>query len=91
MTIVRIIDRHLDREMYHAVGARLNFERQHPLGLIMHGASEIGGTMKVVQIWDSEEYARHFDEEVLKPALQAVGAPVEAEVTIFDVHHLVTP
>jgi len=42
-------------------------------------------------VWDSEEYAERFDEETLKPALRAVGAPLEAEVTIFQLEHLVTP
>jgi len=44
-----------------------------------------------VQVWDSKEYARRFDEEQLKQALQAVGAPLHAEVGRLELHHLVTP
>jgi hypothetical protein len=91
MTILRIINRHIDRETYDTINAQVDVDKNHPLGLIMHGASELGETMQVAQIWDSEEYAKRFDEEVLKPAFEAVGAPMDAEVTVFERHHLVTP
>jgi hypothetical protein len=91
MTIARIVNRRVDREMYDAISARVDIDRQHPLGLIMHAAAEVDGTMRVGQIWESEEYARRFDEEVLKPALEATGAPLHAEAAIFELHHLVTP
>jgi hypothetical protein len=91
MTILRIMNRGVDRELYNAVGITLDLDHDHPLGLIMHGASEVDGTMLVAQVWDSEEYARRFDEERLKPALQAAGAPLHAEVATFELQHLVTP
>ena len=69
----------------------MDIEHQHPLGLIMHGVAEVDGTVRIAQVWESEEYARRLDEERLKPALEAVGAPLDAEVTTFELHHLVTP
>jgi hypothetical protein len=91
MTILRITKREVDRETYDAIGAKLDLDRQHPLGLIMHGAMESGGRMQIAQVWESEAYARRYDEELLKPALQAVGAPLDAEMAVFELHHLVTP
>jgi hypothetical protein len=92
MTILRLINRGLDRDTYSAVVARVNIERDHPLGLIMHGATEVDGSVQVAQIWDSEEYARRFDEERLSAALQAVGAQLDAaDITVFELHHLITP
>jgi hypothetical protein len=91
MTIVRIVNRHLDWAMYDAIAAEVDIEHEHPLGLIMHGAAQVGGTVQVAQVWDSEEYARRFDEERLTPALHALGAPLDAEITIFELRHLVTP
>ena len=91
MTILRIINRGVNWETYDAINAEVDIEHWHPLGLIMHGASEVGGTVQIAQVWDSEEYAERYDEETLKPALRAVGAPLEAEVTIFQLEHLVTP
>jgi hypothetical protein len=89
--ILRIVDRGMDREMYEAVRIRLDIDHQHPLGLIMHGATEVDGLMRVAQIWESEWYAKRFDEEILAPALEAVGARLDAEVVLYQLEHLVTP
>ena len=91
MTILRIVKRRVNWETYRAVGANVNIDHEHPLGLIMHGALERDGVVEVAQIWDSEPYAQQWDEDVLKPALQAAGAPLDAEVTVFEMRHLVTP
>ena len=92
MSILRIVKRYPNWGMYEAVSAALDFEHDHPLGLIMHGAAEADdGMIQIAQVWDSEEYARRFDEERLMPALEAVGAPRDAEIRIFELHHLVTP
>jgi len=90
MTILRLIKRYPSWKMYDAVDAKLDFEHQHPLGLIMHGAVETDGMIQIAQVWDSADYARRFDEERLQPALEAVGAPLDAEITVFELHHLVT-
>jgi hypothetical protein len=91
MPILRIVKGHVDRGMYDAVDAHVDIARKHPIGLIMHGTTEVDGTMQVAQIWESRDYARRFDEEQLTPAFQAVGAPMDAEVTVFELDHLVTP
>lgn len=89
--ILRIMNRGMNRETYEALRAELDIDREHPLGLIMHGASEEDGVIQVAQIWDSEVYARRFDEDVLIPALEAHGVQLEAETTVFELQHLVTP
>jgi hypothetical protein len=89
--ILRIIDRGMDRDMYDKLRIQLDIDHQHPLGLIMHGAAEVDGMMRVAQVWESEWYASRFDEDILEPALQAVGAPRDAQVTVLQLEHLVTP
>ncbi len=89
--ILRIIDRGMDRSTYDALRARLDIDHQHPLGLHLHGAAEVGGKMQVAQIWESDWYARKFDEEILAPALAELGVPGEAKVSVFELEHLVTP
>ncbi|HEX5224303.1 MAG TPA: hypothetical protein VFW29_04140 [Solirubrobacteraceae bacterium] len=91
MAILRIVSRGLDRETYDVMRARLHLDREHPLGLIMHGVSEKDGRVQVAQIWDSEEYAQRFDEELLAPIIQAVGASSSAEVTTYELEDLITP
>lgn len=89
--ILRIIDRGMDRSTYDALRVRLDIDHQHPLGLIMHGATEVDGTMRVAQIWESEWYAERFDEETLAPALAELDLPGEANVATYQLEHLVTP
>ena len=89
--ILRIVDRGMDRATYDVLRARLDIDHEHPLGLILHGASEIDGTMRVAQIWESEWYARRFDEDVLAPALAELGIAADVEVAMFHLEHLVTP
>ena len=80
MTILRIINRHVGWDTYDAVNTKIDIEHQHPLGLIMHGACEVEGTVRIAQIWDSAEYARRFDNEILKPAPIELDPEVEANV-----------
>jgi hypothetical protein len=89
--ILRIIDRGLDRAMYDSLRIELDIDHRHPLGLIMHGATNVDGRMRVAQIWESEWYAKRFDEDILAPALKTVGAPLEANVAVFQLEDLVTP
>jgi hypothetical protein len=89
--ILRIIDRRLDRGTYDELRLELDIDNQHPLGLIMHGATEVDGLMRIAQIWESDWYAKRFDEEILAPALEAVGAPLDAQIAVYQLEHLVTP
>jgi hypothetical protein len=91
VAIIRIVQLGLDREAYVTMAAMLDIDRRHPRGLIMHGAGEVEGTMHVAQIWDSEDCARRFDEELLQPVLQALDAPLDAETAVFELEHLVRP
>jgi len=91
VAILRIINRGMDRETYQAARDMLDIDRRHPLGLIMHGASEVDGTMQVAQIWDSEEYARRFDEELLGPIIETLHLSRDPQMSVFELEDLVTP
>jgi len=91
VAILRVVSRGLDRQTYETMRKMLDIDHKHPLGLIMHGATEVNGAMVVAQIWDSAEYARQFDEELLRPVLEAVRVPLRADITVFELEHLVTP
>jgi hypothetical protein len=63
----------VSQEIYDKVRAHLGLEGK-PAGGILHvaGPSPNGG-WRVIEVWESEEDARRFVEERLRPALQAVG------------------
>ena len=62
------------QETYDKVRERLGLER--PFGGIVHvaGPSPNGG-WRVIEVWESEEDAKRFVAERLRPAFEAVGAP----------------
>jgi hypothetical protein len=91
MPILRLVRRPDGLDVYRAVVEELQLHSQHPLGLIMHGASEVDGKTQIAQVWESIEYAERFEEEVLAPALRSAGASLDAEVTVLELHDLVTP
>lgn len=89
--ILRIVRRGMDRETYERLRVAIDIEHNHPLGLIMHGASEVDGAIQVAQIWYSAEHAASFDSDILAPALERLGIGQESEITAFELEHLVTP
>ncbi len=89
--VLRIIDRGMDRGTYDALRDRLDIDHHHPLGLILHGATEVDGTMRVAQIWESDWYAKRVDEDVLGPAMKDLGITGDANVAVYQLEHLVTP
>jgi hypothetical protein len=91
MHILRLVRRPDGLDVYRAVVEELQLHSRHPVGLIMHGASEVDGKTQIAQVWESIEYAERFEEEVLAPALRAAGASLDAEVTVLELHDLVTP
>ncbi len=91
MAILRIAIGDLDHESYKRLVDALEIATDHPLGLIMHGAGEVNGTMAVAQVWDSAEYADAFREQKLERTLAALGISAASEVTTFELTELVTP
>ena len=78
-------------DAYDDAAAELGLAGPHPLGLIMHGATRVGDTMQIVQVWESAGDARRYDDEIVRPALEAVNAPMDAEIAVFELVHLITP
>ncbi len=56
-------------------------------GLLVHAAGEAEGGFRVVDVWESEEALRRF-QETLGPMLQELGAEGEAE--LYPAHTFVS-
>jgi heme-degrading monooxygenase HmoA len=71
---------------------RLNGEiAQDPEGLILHTASEKDGKMRVIDVWESEDAYRRFENETLFPAMERAGLEAPdgpPELDSFQVHSL---
>ena len=74
------------QEIYDQVREQLGLER--PAGGIFHvaGPSPNGG-WRVLEVWESEEDAKRFVTDRLRPAFEAVGAPAPPPPQLWPVHH----
>ena len=91
MAFVRMFDNpEGTQEQYDQASQQLGIDASNmPDGGVIHvaGPSPSGG-WRVVEVWESEDQARKFDEETLMPLLQSVGIE-RPEPQTWDVHALV--
>lgn len=60
--------------MLDAVTARMDAKANPPDGLIVHTHYEQDGRVRVMDVWESEQAFRTFQQERLVPAMQQVAA-----------------
>ena len=89
--VLRIVKRQMTLNAYAAAATELGVDGQLPPGRIMHGATRVGDTMYIVQAWECTDDARRYDDEIVRPALDVVNAPMDAEIAVFELDHLITP
>ena len=59
------------REAYEQLNAELGSTA--PPGCIVHTASEVGGKVRVVDVWESEQHIDDFFRNKLRPAFVKLG------------------
>jgi len=91
MAFVRMFDNpDGTQEQYDAVRDQVNVDESNlPDGAVLHvaGPSPSGG-WRVLEIWESEDAARSFDEAKVLPALESAGVQ-RPEPETWQVHNLV--
>jgi hypothetical protein len=61
----------ITEEMYDAVNARMGGDV--PAGMLMHTAGrDENGVFQIVDVWESRDAIRHFEDERLRPAIAEV-------------------
>ena len=86
MAVAMMIENpHGSQEIYERIRELIGLER--PAGGIVHlaGPSPKGG-WRVIEVWESEEDAKRFFEERVRPAAEAVGAPAPPAPQLWPVH-----
>ena len=61
------------RDQYDQVNGEIG---EDPDGLILHTAAEKGGGVQVIDVWESEDAYRRFEQEKLGPALGKAGIDI---------------
>ena len=78
-------------DQYNQVMQALDFDNKPPSGGVFHVAGFMGNTMRVLDIWDSQQAFEKFQKDRLTPALQKVGITSQPKVQFFPVHNIYTP
>jgi hypothetical protein len=90
MTVAMIVDNPAgSKEVYERIRELAGLER--PAGGICHlaGPAPEGG-WRVIEVWESEDDARRFFEERVRPAAEAVGAPAPPPPQLWPLHRCET-
>ena len=90
MAVAMLIDNpNGSQEIYEQLRERIGLEK--PAGGIFHiaGPSPNGG-WRVIEIWESEEDAKRFLVERLRPAAEAIGTAPPPPPELWPVHNYMT-
>jgi hypothetical protein len=63
------------KQMYEALRKEVDWEHNHPAGVILHAAGfdDSGNNVRVADIWESEEHLNNFVSSRLMPVMQKGG------------------
>jgi heme-degrading monooxygenase HmoA len=81
----------ISREQYDRLNGEIG---QDPEGLILHTSSEKGGSMRVIDVWESKEAFERFEQETLMPAAGRAGIEMPdgpPQRDEFEVHNMRGP
>ena len=63
------------REAYEALNAKMGTVENPPTGLIVHTATEVGGGIEIIDVWESQAHVDAFDNDRLIPAMKELMGP----------------
>jgi precorrin-4 methylase len=75
------------KQMYETLRKEVDWEHNHPAGVILHAAGfdESGNNVRVADIWESEEQLNNFVSNRLMPVMQKGGVPA-TKVETFQIN-----
>jgi hypothetical protein len=78
-------------EQYNRTMTNLGLDAKPPHGGIIHVAGFSGGSLRVLDIWDSQQEFEKFQQERLQAAVQKAGITGQPKVQFFPVHNVYAP
>jgi len=78
-------------EQYDAVMGKLALDEDPPSGGRFHVCGFDGSSMRVVDVWDSQEAFESMMGSRIQPAVQEVGLEGEPQVEYYDAHNSWAP
>src|SRR5919204_6543630 len=78
-------------DQYNRVMSNLGLDTNPPTGAMFHVAGFTGGSLRVLDIWDSQQAFERFQRDRLTQAVQKAGITGQPKVQYFPVHNIYTP
>jgi hypothetical protein len=81
----------LTQDQYNQVMRTLDLDKNPPAGGIFHIAGFTGGTLRVVDIWESQQAFEKFQKDRLEAAVQKAGISGQPKVQFYAAHNIYAP
>ena len=81
----------ITQQQYDAVMQELNLDQNPPNGGLFHVSALLPTGLRVVDLWESAEAFKKFNETRIAPAVRKVGITTEPTVEIHPVHNVYAP
>jgi hypothetical protein len=78
----------ITQDQYNQVIHNLDLDKSPPSGGIFHVAGFSGGTLRVLDIWESQQAFEKFQKDRLNAAVQKAGITSQPKVQFLPVHNI---
>jgi hypothetical protein len=79
------------QDQYNQVMRNLDLDKNPPAGGIFHVAGFNSGSLRVLDIWDSQQAFEKFQKDRLTAAVQKAGITTQPKVTFYPAHNIDVP
>ena len=81
----------MTKEQYNSVMGTLGLDAKPPVGGMFHVAGFTGGSLRVLDIWDSQQGFERFQQERLQSAVEKAGIKGQPNVQFYPAHNIYVP
>ena len=87
--LVNFTGNNITKQLYEKLRKEVDWEHQHPSGLIIHAAGfdDSGNNVHVMDIWESEKDLNNFVSNKLMPIMQNNKVPIP-NVEMFQINDI---
>ena len=78
-------------EQYEQVMKNLDLDANPPEGGMLHVSGFEAGSLRVLDVWESEQAWDRFLNERIMPAVQQAGIETQPQVRLYPVHNVYLP
>jgi hypothetical protein len=78
-------------EQYEQVMTILDLDANPPDGGVFHVSGFTGGSLRVLDVWESEQAWDRFLNERIMPAVEQAGIETQPQVEVYPAHNVYTP